>query len=190
MKRRKLKKTEIILIIVLFPIFLLLLLGLLITTPIDYIRYKCSRYFKDTKERYSWLSYSSYYVKLYDTVKKHGLPIDYYRCDSVKINGYGFFIYNDTLILNDYEPSFDIEKEAWTDEIEDEYVPIEEEAKRRIKECNEALNREACIKAVLLIDEDLYNEHPDVKCENVKVFPVANKYDDIASFEKMLAQIE
>ena len=113
MKKKSLKVKEIILTVIFLPIVILFLLGLLIITPFDYLKYKKSRYYKDTKEKYSWLCTSSYYIKFYDLIKKADLPIDYYRCDYVPITGYGFFVYKDMLILNDYEPCFDEEKNIY-----------------------------------------------------------------------------
>ncbi len=164
--------------ILLLPVILLFLLWLLIITPIDYIQYKRSRYYKDTKEKYSWLCMSSYYIKFYDLIKKENLPIDYYPCNNALITGNGFFVYKDILLLNDYEPlCYDAEKGVWTIEIEDEYVDIKAEVEAAIVRCNELLKRDVCKKAVVLIDKDLFEEHPDVKYENIDFLPVENDLD-------------
>ncbi len=168
---------EALVAILLGPIILLFLLWLIITTPIDYIQYKRSRYYKDTKEKYSWLCMSSYYIKFYDLIQKENLPIDYYRCDDVSITGYGFFVYKDILILNDYEPCYDEEKNIWLVEIEDEYVDIKEDVEDVIGRCNELLKKDVCKKAVVLIDKDLFEEHLDVKYENIDFLPVENDHD-------------
>ena len=177
LKKKSLKVKEIILTVIFLPIVVLFLLGLLIITPFDYLKYKKSRYYKDTKEKYSWLCTSSYYIKFYDLIKKADLPIDYYRCDYVPITGYGFFVYKDMLILNDYEPCFDEEKNIWLVEIEDEYVDIKEDVENAIDRCNELLKNNICKTAVILIDKDLFEEHPNVKYENIAFLPVSNDLD-------------
>ena len=93
------------------------------------------------------------------------MPIDYYRCDYVPVTGYGYFIYKDTLILNDYEPCFDAEQNIWTVEIEDEYIDIKYDVEAAIERCNIFLKDEVCKKAVVFIDSEVYNEHPDIKYE-------------------------
>lgn len=168
---------QLLITVLLFPLVLVFLFCILIITPFDYFRYKKSRYYKDTKEKYSWLCGMSSYVKLYCLIKKENLPINYYRYDEVHITGYGFFIYKDTLILNDYELCYDEEKNIWLFENEDEYVDIKEGVEYTINECNEFLKNDVCKKAVVLIDRELYEEHPDVKYENIDFLPISNDLD-------------
>lgn len=180
------KNTEkIVTKVLLFPVFVLFLLCLLIITPFDYLKYKKSRYYKDTKEKYSWLCASSGYIEFYDMIKNEDLPIDFYRCDYAPITGYGFFVYKDILILNDYEPCYDEEKNIWLTEIEDEYIDIKVDAENAIDRCNELLKNDTCKKAVVLIDKDLYEKHPDVKYENVEFLPVDND-SDAKAIKKLL----
>ncbi len=175
---------KILVTILLFPVVLLFLLGLLIATPFDYIKYKRTQYYKDTHEKYSWLCTSSYYITLYDLIKKENLPIAYYRCYDALVTGYGYFIYKDTLILNDYEPCFDGERKVWTVEIEDEYVDIKEEVEAAIENCNAFLKAEVCKKAVVLIDRDVLSEHPDTRYDFFAFVPVCD--DDIATALKSM----
>ena len=177
MKHNSTNKKEIIFVIILFPVVLLFLLGLVIITPFDYFKYKKSRYYKDTKEKYSWLCTSSYYIKFYDMIKNENLPIDFYRCNYVPITGYGFFVYKDILILNDYEPCYDQEKNVWLVEIDDEYIDLKVDVENAIDRCNELLKADVCKKAVVLIDSDLYDQHPDVKYENIEFLPANNNWD-------------
>ena len=177
MEKKNAKAKEIILTVIFFPIVVLFLLGLLIITPFDYLKYKKSHYYKDTKEKYSWLCTSSYYIKFYDMIKNENLPIDFYRCDYAPITGYGFFVYKDTIILNDYEPCYDEEKNIWLVEIEDEYVDIKIDVENAIDRCNELLKNDTCKKAVVLIDKDIFEEHPNVKYENIEFLPTSSDLD-------------
>lgn len=175
MKKRNTNAKEIVFTILLFPVVLLFLFVFLIITPFDYFKYKRTRYYKDTHEKYSWLCTSSYYIKLYDLIQNEKLPIEYYRCNYAPVTGYDYFIYKDALILNDYEPYFDTEKNIWTVEIEDEYVDIKDDVLGAIERCNAFLKDRICKKAIVLIDWNVYNEHSDIKYELFDFLPV---YDD------------
>ena len=177
MKKKNTKVKEIILTVIFLPIVVLFLLGLLLITPFDYLKYKKSRYYKDTKEKYSWLCTSSYYIKFYDMIKNENLPINFYRCDYAPITGYGFFVYKDILILNDYEPCYDEDNNVWLVEIEDEYIDIKNDVENAIDRCNELLKIMYVKKAIILIDKDLFEEHPNVKYENIEFLPVSNDLD-------------
>ena len=177
MKNKKEAIKQIILIILLLPIIVLFLLWVLLITPIDYIKYKRSHYYKDTKEKYTWFCTRSYWIKVYELIKKENLPIDYYRCDDAPITGYGFFVYKDTLVLNAGEPCYDAEKNIWLVEIDDEYVDIKVDVEAEIARCNDLLKNDVCKKAVILIDEDVYQEHPDVQYENIEFLPVNKEFD-------------
>lgn len=159
------------------PVVALFLIGLLIIAPFDYFKYKKSRYYKDTKEKYSFLCTVSYYIKFYDMIKNENLPIDFYRCDDVAITGYGFFVYKDTLILNDYELCYGEDENIWLVEINDEYVDIKTDVESAINRCNELLKNDVCKKAVVLIDKDLFEKHPNVKYENIEFLPISNDLD-------------
>ena len=168
---------EIVLTVLLFPVAIVFLLGLLLITPFDYLKYKRTRYYKDTKEKYTWLCTSSYYISFYDLIQKANLPIAYYRYDKEPTTGYGFFVYKDILILNDYEPCYDEERNIWLVEIEDEYIDMEENVREVIGRCNELLKTDVCKSAVVLIDKDLYEQHPGVKYENITFLPVSSALD-------------
>ena len=181
-------KMEKIFTILLFPVALIFLLGLLIITPFDYLKYKRTQYYKDTHEKYSWLCTSSCYINLYDSIKKENLPIEYYRCDYSPITGYGYFVYRDTLILNDYEsdePYYDTEKNIWTVKVEDEYIDIREDVEGTIERCNDLLKSEVCKRAIVLIDSEIYSEHPDVKYEKFDFLPV-NDNNDIKALKAII----
>ncbi len=178
MKKKKINFKEPIFAVLLFPVVLLFMLYLLIITPFDYFKYKKTHYYKDTKEKYSWLCMSSYYIRFYDLIKNENLPIDYYRFDDALITGYGFFIYKDMLILNDYDVlCYDEEKNIWLVEIDDEYVDMKEDVENVIDRCNKFLKNNICKRAVVLIDKDLFEEHPNVKYENIDFLPGSDSLD-------------
>ena len=158
-----------------FPIILLFMLFILIATPFDYLKYKRTRYYKDTKEKYSLFCAKSYYIELYGLIKEENLPIDYYRCNNgCFITGYGFFVHKDILILSGDALCYDEEKNIWLVEVDDEYIDIKDDVEDEIKACNDFLEKEVCKRAVVLIDEDDFNEHPELKYDNIEFLPIIN----------------
>lgn len=181
------KPWNILLTILLIPVMCIFLIVLLIGTPFDYIKYRSSRYYKDTKEKYSWLCTTSYYISLYNLIKKENLPIAYYRCTDVPLTGYGYFVYQDMLLLNDYEPCYDEEKQTWLVEVEDEYVDLESEVEAVRARCNQRLGREVCKKAVVLIDKELLEAHPNAQYETIRLLPVSDSCD-VDALKKLTSQ--
>ena len=79
--------------------------------------------------------------------------------------------------MNDYEPCYDEEKNIWLVEIEDEYIDMKDDVANVIEKCNELLENDVCKKAVVLMDKDLYEEHPNVEYENIDFLPVSSDLD-------------
>lgn len=170
---------ETMLVILAVPFIVLFLLIMLILTPFDYFKYKMSRYYKDTKEKYSWFCTETYHIKLYNQIKKENLPIDYYRCEYAPITGYGFFVYKDTLIINDCVLYYDTEKNKWLVESEngEDYAEIQDTVKSEIERCNEYLKADVCKKAAILINEEVFEEQPAPEYENIRFITVKNDRD-------------
>ena len=158
--------------ILLFPVSVIVMLCLVVVTPFDYLKYKRTQYYKNTGTKYTFLAGMSPRVKLYEVIKKEQLPIDFYR-DETGLTEDGYFLYRDTLILNDYvDLCYDEERNRWQVEIEDEYVDIQTEVNDDINRCNELLKANVCRKAVALMDGDTWEEHPDLPYENIAFVPV------------------
>ena len=130
MKKKNKPIKEAVLNVLYLLIAILFLLLTVIITPFDYMKYKRTRYYKDTKERYTWLCTSSHYIGFYEMIKKANLPIDYYRYDNIPVAGYGYFVYKDTLILSDYDPCYDEDGNIWQVMVEDEYVDLAEDVQK------------------------------------------------------------
>ncbi len=168
----KLKNT--VLTVLLFLVAILFFIIMLLYTPIDYWRYRRTRYYQDTGEKYSWLCAMSFYIKLYDCIKKEQLPIKHYRVTDAIGAGYGYFVYQNRLVTGDYQPLFNSEKKRWEVEIEDEWVDLKDEIAADIERCNAFLQSDVCEKAIVLIDADVYEEHTNVHGENFELLPVTD----------------
>jgi len=176
-KSEKSKVWSVLITILLIPVIVIFLLLLILVTPYDYLKYIRTRYYKDTKQKYSWFCTNSYYIGLYDLIKKENLPIDYYPCQEQSVAGYGYFVYRDTLILNDYEPYYDPEKQTWLVEVEDGYVDMEQHAETVREECNRQLGSEVCKKIAILMNRDLLKENPEITYEKIRLIPVSDCWD-------------
>lgn len=162
-----------ILTVLVFPLAILFLLGLALYTPIDYVKYKRSAYYKDRGEKYTWLCASASYLGIYEVIKKHGLPISFYKGEAEDFTGYGFFVYKDVLIVGDLlDLSVDEERKIFTTETDDEYVDIASEVEADIKEVNKLLGEDRVKTAAVLVDRDLLEENPEISYEGFELIPL------------------
>ena len=155
----------------------LILIWLVISTTRDYFKYKESRYYRDTGEKYSWLCARTYHITFYNDIKNAKLPINYYRNDEIKITGYGYFIYNDFLILCDYDSDtffFDKEKDEWLVYEEHDYLLLEKEVDEEIKKVNEFLGENICKKALLFVENDLFEETRQKNYERIEFLSITD----------------
>lgn len=144
---------------------------LVISTFRDYYKYIGSRYYQYTGEKYSWLCADTAHISFYNDLKDAGVPIKYYRDDNIRITGYGYFIYNDFLILCDYDSDtifFDKDKDEWLVYEEHDYLLLENEVEEEIKRVNKFLGKEICKKAILFVENDLLENVPEKHYERIE----------------------
>lgn len=154
-----------------------ILIWLVIKTIRDYFRYKESKYYQDTGEKYSWLCGESYHITFYNDIKNAKLPINYYRDNEIKITGYGYFIYNDLLLLCDYDSDtlyFDKEKNEWLLYEEHDYLLLENAIDDEIKKVNQFLGENICKKVLLFVDNDLLEEVPKKQYERIEFLSITD----------------
>lgn len=127
-----------VLIIVFLPVIILLFIGAVLYTPIDYVKFKTSIYQNDYPRKYKWLCGRHEDNKIYKAIKENGLPISYFKsCEDYELPG--DFVYKDTVLDFSMPFFFDGEKETWLyseqsevhrDECEcdcsDKYLSVEE----------------------------------------------------------------
>ncbi len=188
------KKVGVALMSFFYAILLILaspfvLIWLVFATIHDYIKYKKTRYYKDTHERYSWLCARSYYVSFYDSIKSAGLPIDYYRDRTIKLTGYGYFIFNDVLILCDYESDilyFDKDNNEWMVYDEHDYVLLEPTTiDEELKKVNEFLDENRCKKVIIFVERELLEEATGKEYERIILLPIEDG-DKISALKTIL----
>lgn len=100
------------LLIIFLPFCLLLLIGYILYTPIDYIKFQRSAYQKDFPRKYKWLCGKHVDNNIYTIIKENDLPISYLRFyDDYELAG--DFLYKD-IALNFSQPFFyDDKKQVW-----------------------------------------------------------------------------
>lgn len=186
------------LVIVLIIIFIpLLLICALLYLPIDYIKFKRSRYQKDFPRKYSLFSGVHIDNKIYTLIKENNLPIEYYKCDG-DYDFEGYFLYKDAL-LNFIEPFCYLkENDEWmyllnndeqyvesqqflqgTPEIDEEYEPIGEAKERFIKDFRENNHEVTCNKVVFFYDAE-ETEH----CYGARAVEKLRELDGIVLYEE------
>ena len=144
-----------ILIAVIFGVCLVFLL------PFDYIKYKRSLYYKNTKKKYTFFDASNENFKIYNEINKNNLPINFIHHPKEKSLVYGWFVFEKTLIIvNAFNFEYDAESGRWvfsTEADEEEkhvILCIDEYIETEIEEVNQAIGDKVCDKAVILICAD------------------------------------
>lgn len=157
----------------LFGIVITVLLGVffVILIPIDYIRYKCSPYYKLEHKKYKLYAGSGINFELYNEIAKNQLPIKYIHSPHDDSLCCGWFIYNDTLIIpNAFAFEYNTENKSWNyccENIDDDgnekrvLISLDEYIDSEIQEANELAKERICNDAVVLI-ESSYIENIDV----------------------------
>lgn len=143
----------------------------------DYIKYKKSMYYQDTHERYSWMCGESEHITFYNAVKKENLPIDYYRFNALKMTGYGYFIYDENLILCDYDSDicfFDNDKKEWFVNDEHDYVTLESAVNDEIIKVNEFIGKNVCKQAIIFVESEMYSETTEKHYDNIKFLSITD----------------
>ena len=146
-------------ITVIFILFIILYF--LISTPINYVKYKTSPYYKKTRRKYSF-SYdaSSEKFKFCNEIIKNNLPVRIMESEEdVDPILSGCFVYDKTLILI-IPPYFEYDKESqqWVDlseaETEDSIMSLDEYIDMEIKNAKEKFGDDICDDAIVLISSD------------------------------------
>ena len=145
---------DVILLVLLLPLLLFVFACYLLIFPITFFRYRRSPYYKDTGEKCKLWGLTDY-VRLYNVIKKNGLPMTYLRAKEVSLTGYGYWILGNAAVTFGYEPEYDEKTEAWLSKQEDE----EGEAstprplwEAYLEECNSLPGGEGCRFVYLLVD--------------------------------------
>ncbi len=160
-----------------------LLVWCVVYTPVDIIRWRCSPYRRDFGGRYLWMvTQTNPYFLMYNTIQKEHLPIHFFRDETVKVACFGWFVYEDTLILPDEGWEYDEERACWITEENDQTVVLNESwIQQQLNDCNRAAGEEVCRQVLLCTDDEPSAEDAAAftPLPNIRVMPVhETKYPD------------
>lgn len=168
----------------------IIIVGFLISTVKDYFEYKKTPYYLDTGAKYSWFCARSYSVTLYNAIKKEGLSINFYRNNELKAASEDYFIYDDALILFDFDSDmfyFDKEKDDWMFYENHESTLLENEVDKKIKKANDFLGENRCRKAIIFVEKELLDDIPEKYYERIE-FLTITEGDKISTLKTILAK--
>ena len=171
------EKAVVVLCVVLFilflPFLLLYFLYKLIIMPVDYFKYKHSRYQQDFPRKYRWLSTPHVDNDPYTAIKENDLPVDYIKWrEDYDLNGY--FIYKNTLLDFNEPLFFDKKKGLWLSWIGQENEDDERDEAEDIEaDDSDYENTDDCLsvdETKAYIIEEFSKNLPDRKCNDVVFF--------------------
>ena len=161
-------------------IFIAIIFGvcLIFLLPFDYIKYKRSLYYKNTKKKYTFFDASNQNFEVYNEINKHNLPIRFIHHPEEKSTVYGWFVFEQTLIIvNAFNFEYNAESEKWifSTEVDEEenrvLLSVDEYIETEIEDVNQALGDKVCDKAVILIcSDDLENAENAHKEERFLIY--------------------
>lgn len=180
------------------PLILLWIIGLILYTPIDYIKYKYSLFYKTERKKYSWLITRNINFSFYNIILKNNLPIEFFHNSQSSHLGKrgwlesGWFVYDGTLIIfNDYfKFNSDNNKGEWIwgvaqdedDDVEDgeesDEFTIDRLIESEINAANKAIGKTICDKAIIL-----------TKHKNIDNIELAKNDPRFVIYEKNIAEV-
>lgn len=131
-----------------FGVFLLFLL------PVDYIRYKRSAYYRQTRKKYQPYIASSPKFAVHNDILENDLPIQY--IENASNPGYGWFVCGNTLIIvNVFFFKYDPQQQKWVCSCDGETEPLtiltlEEYIEMDLEDFNAISGQAPCTDAVVL----------------------------------------
>ena len=173
--KNKEKKTSVgegvvvaILLVVFLPLLLLVLIGSILYIPIDYVKFKRSRYQKDFKTKYTLWSGVHADNKAYTAIKENDLPVEYIKPHSA-YDLKGYFIFGDTLLVFDEPFFFEKEEGKWyyNPNYDVEYESCDGEEQEKQNELDGCLSVD---EAAAFFLEKFSLDAPDKACSDVTFF--------------------
>ncbi|MCM1365558.1 MAG: hypothetical protein NC122_10705 [Faecalibacterium sp.] len=194
MLKTETKIKDIFITIMLIPIAVVFCIFLLFYLPIDFLKYINSSYYKNTKEKYYCFAVNDLNVKIYNIITENHLPIEFHRNDNYKKCAYGYFIYNDILIVNDFSFEYDNENNEWLyiqdDDGDYEYSFLsEKEIDNIFNECNEFFGCEKCRKIVFLTEAEDIPENAQTDFCRYE-FKIINKNDYVSAIKEIIYETQ
>lgn len=165
---------SLLLVVALTVLAVPILVGGLMYSPIDYIRFKRSRYQKDFPRRYSFLCGPHSDNALYTIVKEKDLPVLYFRQDQLNYEQPGWFLYKDILL--------DFSHDMFEDETRNivcKYFTKDEEDSPEIEEDADDENLFSIDAQKREVMDAFHRHEPDQPCTRVVFFIKESNAEDM-----------
>lgn len=168
---------KLLMYIVLTPLCILFGIGLLLYIPVDFVCYHISDFYKDTNHKYELFACTGHWFRLYNTMRKENLPLDFHLHSTEDIN-YGYFRYKNILLVQDFPVEYDPKKGEWfvysEDEDEEASTSLTEALEMSLEGFHEIVGEKLCDKAVLLVDR---THIPEGDLPHLEGCPLLLSYD-------------
>ena len=181
MKKVLSKIFEIFLWIVAVPFAIIAGLALFLYTPIDFIRYRCSAFYRDTHHKYERFIRNAMWFQLYEIMRKDNLPLSFHL-HSTDEDTRGYFYYRDTLLAMDWPMEYAPNQQEWfvlyDNEDHEPCTPMSEALELELNAFHKNTGNAECHRAVVLADiENIREEDRPYLAECPDILPYQGKKD-------------
>ena len=181
MKKVLSKIFEIFLWIVAVPFAIIAGLALFLYTPIDFIRYRCSAFYRDTHHKYERFIRNAMWFQLYEIMRKDNLPLSFHL-HSTDEDTRGYFYYRDTLLAMDWPMEYAPNQQEWfvlyDNEDHEPCTPMSEALELELNAFHKNTGNAECHRAVVLADmEYIADEDRPHLAECPDILPYQGKKD-------------
>ena len=167
-----------LLVIILTPVILLMAL---VGTPIDFIRYRRSAFYRDTHHKYDLFLGTTTWIRLYEIMRRDNLPLDFHL-HSTDEDTTGYFRYRDTLLALDWPMEYAPNQQKWfvlyDNEDHEPCTPMSEALELELNAFHKNTGATDCHRAVVLADiENIAEEDRPYLTGYPDILPYRGKKD-------------
>ena len=153
MKKILSKIGDILLYILMFPLFIIGSIALMLYVPVDFIRYRRSAFYRDTHHKYERFIGNAMWFRLYEIMRKDNLPLSFHL-HSTDEDTTGYFCYKDTLLAMDWPLEYAPNQQEWfvlyDNEDHEPCTPMSEALELELNAFHKNTGKAECHRAVVL----------------------------------------
>lgn len=152
---------ELLAYILLIPMTIVVGIGLLLYLPMDFVRYRCSAFYRDTRRKYEPFTGNCQWFRLYNAMRAENLPLEFHLHTTDEVT-YGYFRHKNILLVQDYPAEYEPNSKEWfvcyDKDDREACTPLAEALESEVAGFNEIVGQPLCDRAVLLVDRSLIPE--------------------------------
>ena len=181
MKKILSKIGDILLYILMFPLFIIGIIALMLYVPVDFIRYRRSAFYRDTHCKYEMFIRNAMWFQLYEIMRRDNLPLDFHL-HSTDEDTTGYFWYKDTLLALDWPMEYAPNQQKWfvlyDNEDHEPCTPMSDALELELNAFHKNTGATDCHRAVVLADiENIAEEDRPHLAECPDILPYQGKKD-------------